>query len=238
MAMTLPAAVIFDVDGTLVDSERHGHRIAFNRAFAELGLPDQWDEATYGRLLDITGGKRRLERYLLDNGYHEDEASSLAAALHGRKTELFRQLVDEGQIPARPGVGRLLDELAAASIPVAVATTGSRAWVSPLLERLFGLDRFALVLTGTEVPDRKPDPAVYHEALERLGAPARWTVAVEDSANGLAAARSAAIPCLVVVNDYTAGQDFSGATLVVDGFDGAEPVTIATLARIVADPNH
>lgn len=236
VAMTLPAAVIFDVDGTMVDSERHGHRVAFNVAFEERGLPDRWDEATYGRLLEITGGKRRLTHYLLDKGYPQDQACSLAASLHARKTELFRQLIDAGEVPARPGVTRLLDELAEAEVPVAVATTGSRAWVEPLLKRLFGLDRFTVILTGTEVPDRKPDPAVYVEALERLGAPAGQVVAVEDSANGLAAARSAAIGCLVVTNDYTAGQDFDGAALVVDGFDAPEAVTLETLAGILPGP--
>lgn len=244
------AAVILDVDGTLVDSERHGHRVAFNEAFAELDLPDRWDEETYGRLLSITGGQRRLYHYLLDRDYSEEEAEDLAATLHEHKTERFRQLAEEGSIPARPGAERLLDEVGAAELPLAAATTGTRVWVEPLLERLFGLDRFAVVLTSTEVETRKPEPDVYFEALRRLEVPAAQTVAVEDSENGLAAARAAEVPCLIVVNDYTREGDFGGAALVVDGFGGAEraqvlagpvdaledgAVTLATLRRIVGE---
>jgi HAD superfamily hydrolase (TIGR01509 family) len=242
--------VIFDVDGTLVDSERHGHRVAFNMAFTEFGMPHYWDEDEYGQLLRITGGRRRLYHYLLKHDYSQEQASDLAAKLHARKTQLFRQLATEGRFPARPGVIRLLDELAAARVPVAVATTGTRFWVEPLLEHVFGLKRFAFVLTGTEVPDLKPAPRVYLEALQRLAVSADESVAVEDSANGLAAAQAAAVPCLIVVNEYTSDQNFDGAALVVDDFgapghahvlagptdaleDGA--VTLATLRRILRE---
>lgn len=214
----LPRAVIFDVDGLLVDSERDGHRVAFNEAFAAHGLPYHWDEDHYGELLATTGGERRLHRFLTGQGHPEDEAAALAKALHGTKTETFRELCVRGRIPPRPGVQRLLDELEHAGVALAVATTGTRSWVEPLLEHAFGLDRFAVVLTGTEVTDRKPDPAVYHAALDRLGLGPADVVALEDSANGLAAARAAEVPCLIVTNDYTAGQDFGGAWLVVDAF--------------------
>jgi HAD superfamily hydrolase (TIGR01509 family) len=247
-ASRLPAAVIFDVDGTLVDSERHGHRVAFNMAFAEFGLPYRWDEHTYGQLLRITGGSRRIASYLLEHGYSQEQANDLATQLHARKTERFRQLATEGRIPARPGTARLLDELAAAKVPVAVATTGTRSWVEPLLERLFGLKRFTAVVTGTEVPDLKPEPAVYFETLKRLKVRAAEVLAVEDSANGLAAAQAAAVPCLVVVNDYTSNQNFDGAVLVVDAFGAPgrarvlagpadaleqDAVTLATLTRLL-----
>ena len=153
--------VIFDVDGTLVDSERDGHRVAFNRAFAEFGLPDRWDEPTYGRLLD---------------------------------------------------------GLAGAGVTVGVATTGSRAWVEPLLDRQFGLTRFAAVVTGDDVSERKPHPEAYLLALRRLGAEAATTVAVEDSDNGVRAARAAGLPVVAVTNDYTVTQDLDAAAVVLDGF--------------------
>lgn len=240
-------AVVFDVDGTLVDSERHGHRPAFNAAFAEAGLPYEWDEDVYGALLDVPGGRRRIHEFLVGEGHADEEAGALAARLHTRKTEIFRGLAVAGRIPARPGAKRLLDELAAAGVTVAVATTGRRVWVEPLLDRLFGLARFTTVVAGDDVPALKPDPSAYVAVLDRLAAPADAVVVVEDSDNGVAAAAAAGLACLAVVNDYTAGQDLPGAGLVVDGFgrpgraqvlagpsealdDGA--VTVATLRRL------
>jgi HAD superfamily hydrolase (TIGR01509 family) len=218
---------VFDVDGTLVDSERDGHRVAFNEAFAAGGLPYRWDVAEYGRLLAITGGRRRIAAYLRERGHADDEAADLAARLHKDKTSRMRNFILDGLIGPRPGVTELLDALGAAGIPLAVATTGTRDWAEPLVDRLFGLDRFAVVLTGTEVTALKPDPAVYTEALRRLDVPARQALAVEDSANGLRSAVAAGLPCLVVTNDYTAGSDFTGAAAVYDGFEAclADPAS-------------
>lgn len=246
-------AVIFDVDGTLVDSERDGHRVAFNLAFEEAGLADRWDEEQYGRLLETAGGRRRLHRWFLEQGRPEDEADRLARRLHRRKTDLFRGLIDDGRIPARPGVARLLDEVGDAGVTVAIATTGSRAWVEPLLDRLFGLERFALLLTGDDVDVRKPSPEAYDRAVAQLGSDPARTVAVEDSHNGLRAAREAGLPCVVVVNGYTRDHDLDGAALVVDRFgapgeaavlagdasllDGGA-VTLATLRRVADPPPH
>lgn len=211
-------AVIFDVDGTLVDSERDGHRVAFNLAFEEAGLPDRWDVATYGRLLRITGGARRMAGWFSENGMRADEAEQLGKRLHVRKTEIMRDLVTGGQVHARPGVRELIGSLAAAGVPMHVATTGTRAWVEPLLRTVFG-DPFDLVVTGTEVPDLKPSPAAYLEVLRRSGTPAGAAVAVEDSANGVRAAVAAGLRCVVTTNTYTSDDDLSGAELVVGGAD-------------------
>jgi HAD superfamily hydrolase (TIGR01509 family) len=210
--------VIFDVDGTLVDSERDGHRVAFNLAFAEFGLPYRWDEETYGRLLAVTGGQRRLHDYLAGHGVDPDERDRLVPRLHARKTELFLTLIAGGEVPARPGTVRLLDELAAAGVTVGVATTGSRAWVEPLLDRHFGLARFAAVVTADGTSERKPHPEAYLVALRLLEAGAETTVAVEDSDNGVRSARAAGLRVAAVTNDYTATQELPEAAVVLDGF--------------------
>jgi HAD superfamily hydrolase (TIGR01509 family) len=211
-------AVVFDVDGTLVDSERDWHRVAFNTAFAANGLPYHWDAAEYGRLLAITGGRRRLAAYLESQGHDAAGSAALAARLHSHKTELMREFISSGDISPRPGARELLGELATAGVTLAAATTGTRDWVEPLLARLFGQGLFALVLTGSEVPALKPDPAVYLQALSKLGVPAAGALAVEDSRNGLRAALGAGLACVVVTNDYTSGQDFTGAAAVYPGF--------------------
>ncbi|MDQ4131648.1 MAG: HAD-IA family hydrolase [Actinomycetota bacterium] len=219
--------MIFDLDGTLVDSERHGHRVAFNQAFEEFDLPYRWDEETYGELLRITGGRRRIARYLESEGVAEGERDKLSAALHERKTEILKQMVAEGRVEARPGVHRLLAELGDGGCRLAIATTGSRGWVDGLLDQVLGgTSRFEVIVTGDEVEERKPDPEAFTLAMERLSIDS-GAVVVEDSAEGLEAARAAGLPCVVVVNGYTADHDLSGADLVLDGF--GEPGEGATV---------
>jgi HAD superfamily hydrolase (TIGR01509 family) len=225
-------AVILDVDGTLVDSERDGHRVAFNAAFEEFGLPWRWDVEEYGRLLAVTGGRARLDAYLEEQGVAEEERAGLVRRLHQRKTEVFLELVTAGKVPARPGVGPFLDEVVACGLRLAVATTGSLAWVVPLLDGHFGGDRFEVVVGGDDVKETKPDPAAYLIALERLGLEPSQAVAVEDSVPGLGAARAAGVPCVVVVNDYTRGHDFAGAALVVDSFSDLDVPTLRRLAGV------
>jgi HAD superfamily hydrolase (TIGR01509 family) len=226
-------AVIFDVDGTLVDSERHGHRVAFNKAFEEFELPYRWDEDLYGELLHITGGQRRIDGYLADQGVSEEERAELAPALHKRKTEILEQMVDDGAIGLRPGAARLLEELAGERVALAVGTTGSRRWVERLLRRTLPSVSWDVIVAGDDVDNRKPDPEVFTVALDKLGleGPA-GAVVVEDSGEGLEAARAAGLCCVVVVNGYTADHDLTGADLVTDGF--GEPGAPATVR---ADPH-
>jgi len=226
-------AVIFDVDGTLVDSERHGHRVAFNRAFEQLGLEHRWDEETYGDLLRVTGGQRRLHHYLEGEGMDDAERDEVVPELHARKSEIFEELVSEGRLDLRPGAGRVLAELREAGCALAVATTGSGGWVQALLDKVAPEVRFDAMVFGGDVEERKPDPEAYELALERPGVEAGEAVAMEDSSEGLQAAKAAGLACAVVVNGYTAGHDLSQADLVLDGFgDEASP------ARVLADPHH
>ena len=230
--MSALGAVVFDVDGTLVDSERDGHRVAFNRAFEDFGLPYRWDVDGYGRLLSITGGQNRLQAYLDDQGVPEDERNQLVPKLHRRKTEIFNELVAGGGLDPRPGSVELLDELDGAGVHLAVATTGTRGWVLPLLERLFGEGRFEAVITGDEVPVRKPDPSAHLMAVEHLGVDVAEAVTIEDSRNGLEAARAAGLRCAMVVNGYTRDQDMHEADLVLDDFGtGDDP------AEVLYDPH-
>lgn len=220
--------VIFDVDGTLVDSERDGHRVAFNVAFETAGLPDRWDVPTYGRLLAITGGVRRIAHWLESTGRSPDEAHTRAIDLHRRKTAIIRDMVLAGRIGPRPGARRLLADIEASGTPIHVATTGTRAWVEPLLHRTFG-KKFSVVVTGSEVTDLKPSPAAYLEVLTRTGCDPNRTVAVEDSANGFHAAQAAGLRCVVARNDYTRGHEISGAVLDADGLD--DPALVQWFAR-------
>jgi HAD superfamily hydrolase (TIGR01509 family) len=216
-------AVIFDVDGTLADTERDGHRPAFNAAFAEHGLDIEWGVAEYGHLLAVTGGSRRIAADLRARGFG-DETAELAARVHRTKTDLFTDRVTSGAIVARPGLPDLVADLATAGIRLAVATTGRRSWVEPLIDRLLAEHPVEVVVTGDDVAELKPDPEVYLRALAGLGLPAADALAVEDSAVGLHAATAAGLATVVVAGGYTAEQDFAGAAAVLPGYDGPEPL--------------
>jgi HAD superfamily hydrolase (TIGR01509 family) len=225
------SAVIFDVDGTLADTERDGHRPAFNEAFAIHGIDISWDAAEYGRLLKIAGGRRRIAADLARRGFG-DNADKLAADIHRTKTELFRERVAAGDLTPRPGLLGLVMSLADEGIRIAVATTGRRAWVEPLVTRLLGTGIVETIVTGDDVTRLKPDPEVYVQALERLNLSPQNTLAVEDSELGLQAATGAGIATVVVRTDYTAGQDFTGAAMVRAGFDGIDALRAPTIRRV------
>lgn len=216
-------AVIFDVDGTLAETERDGHRVAFNRAFARHGLSFRWNVPEYGALLRITGGRRRLSEYLgrVLPEAGQDQISELAARLHTTKTAEFASWIAAGKVRPRPGVTRLIDELVEHRVRLAIATTGSRAWVGPLLSTLFPGRPFEVVVTGDDVRELKPHPEGYLRALRSLGLPADRALAVEDSVAGLHAARGAGLGCLAVRGYYTREDVYPDALAVFDGYDDA-----------------
>lgn len=216
-------ALLWDVDGTLADTERDGHRVAFNHAFEQAGLDWQWDIALYGKLLKVTGGKERIGYYL--DEFNRDWArppdlEGFIAALHKEKSRIYGDLMSQGGIPLRSGVLRLIREAAASGIRLAIATTTTPANVDALLAQYFGSEGrqlFEVIAAGDVVANKKPAPDIYQWALERLKLPAKACVALEDSHNGLRSALSAGIETIVItVNDYTSHEDFTGATLIVD----------------------
>jgi HAD superfamily hydrolase (TIGR01509 family) len=219
-------AVIFDVDGTLADTERDGHRHAFNAAFVRHGVEVEWSAEEYGRLLEITGGRRRIAADLSARGFGES-ADGIAARVHRTKTDLFRALVVNGRLAPRPGMRALIADLVGESVRIAVATTGRRSWVDPLIARLLRGFPVDLVVTGDDVTDLKPDPEAYLKALDGLGLAPHEALAVEDSANGLQAATAAGLPTVVVTNGYTREQDFTGAAAVRPAYDAPHQLLTA-----------
>jgi len=224
--MTLHA-LLFDVDGTLADTERDGHRPAFNQAFADAGLDWHWDVALYGKLLAVTGGKERM-KYYIDHfrpDYSKpDNFDQLVAELHQAKTRHYSALAARGGIPMRPGVRRLLIEARAAGLRLAIATTTTPENVTVLLEHSLGSgtqEWFEVIAAGDIVPAKKPAPDIYHYALEQLGLDPAECLAFEDSENGLRASLGAGLKTLITVNDYTLDHDFTGAAVVLS--DLGEP---------------
>ncbi len=216
--MTLQA-LLWDVDGTMVDSEEL-HRRAFNLAFAEAGLSWRWDREEYGRLLAVAGGKERIRHYAKARTEADGrDARPDVAALHRRKTVLFGGLLEEdGAATLRPGVARLMREAAARGLRQGIVTTTSQANVRALRDTLLKdvIETWDAVLTGDSVLFKKPAPDVYLMALEFLGIRASDCLAIEDSGLGVAAARLAGVPTLVTCNQYTEHDDFCGALAIFD----------------------
>jgi HAD superfamily hydrolase (TIGR01509 family) len=217
-------ALVFDCDGVLADTERHGHLPAFNQTFAEVGLPVRWSEQEYGEKLKIGGGKERMASLLTPafvraNGLPRDAEGQreLVADWHRRKTAAYRAIVAEGRLPARPGIVRIVEAAIAAGWTLAVASTSAQESVEAVLEHAVGSDRAArfTVMAGDVVPKKKPDPGIYLATLERTGARRDETIVVEDSRNGLLAAVAAGLRCLVTISSYTGEEDMREATLVV-----------------------
>ena len=224
-------ALIFDCDGVLVDTERDGHRVAFNRAFAAAGIDAEWDVELYGRLLKIAGGKERMTHYFNEVGWPNGKnAETLIPELHKRKTAIFTDLIAQGSLPLRAGVSRIVDEARAAGIRLGVCTTTDPNAIDGVLD-LFGAQRkqwFEVVLAGDIVKKKKPDPEIYNLAKQRLALDARDCVVVEDSRNGLLASLGAGMPTLITTSTYTKNEDFKGAAEVVPEL-GDPPNVLVTL---------
>ena len=216
-------ALLWDVDGVLAETERDGHRVAFNLAFEAGGLPWRWDEARYGELLRISGGRERL---LADMATRAEVPSlardreALARALHASKNTFYAQRIGTGEIPLRDGVLELMQECLSRGVRMGIATTTSRANVHALLRHHLGASWhrvFAAIVCGEDVQLKKPDPEVYVQALRRLGDGPLQVVAIEDSPGGVAAAREAAVPVLVTRSAYFGAATIEDAIAIGPG---------------------
>ena len=214
-------AIIFDVDGTLADTE-DAHRIAFNKSFAENNLPWNWDVALYDKLLKVTGGKERI-RYFVSNfltGYNKpDNFDDFVKHLHVVKTRHYTTMLLDGLIPLRPGIKQLIGDARKAGLKLAIATTTSPENVSALLEVGLGKDwasNFAANGCGDIVPHKKPAPDIYNWVLNELKLAPQDCIALEDSNNGLHSSLAAGIKTYVTTNPYTHRQDFTDAAAVFD----------------------
>lgn len=233
-------ALIFDCDGVLVDTERDGHRVAFNRAFAAKGYGCEWSVDLYKDLLKIAGGKERMKHYFDTTAWPPGvtDKDTLIKELHKLKTDLFMQIIESGELTLRPGVARLVDEVIAGGVMLAVCSTSNERAVNLIVEKLLGLKRkekFNAILAGDIVSKKKPDPEIYNLALKRLNLRPEECIVVEDSRNGLLAAKSAGIYCIITTNGYTKDEDFTGADLIVSEL-GDKPdvqVTLEQLKKIV-----
>jgi len=228
-------ALIFDVDGTLAETERDGHRPAFNAAFHDCGLDWFWDEQRYGELLAITGGKERIHhfatKYAPVIAKHAD-FDKLVRQLHKIKTAHYLRLVDQGELPLRPGVARLIAEARQAGIRLAIATTTTPENVDALLRANLGNDApdwFEVIGAGDVVPAKKPAPDIYQWVIERLGLPASACLAIEDSEMGLKSALAAGLRCVVTISEYTRAHDFRGAGMVLEELDNTSLAQLADL---------
>lgn len=215
-------ALIFDVDGTLSNTERDGHRIAFNQAFDEFGIGWHWDIETYGKLLAVTGGKERMKFYVeefLNQDQLPKNIKQHIPELHAAKTRHYTKLLATGAIPLRPGVERLIDEARQRGYRLAIATTTTAANVTALLTHTLGMaaiDWFEVIAAGDIVANKKPAPDIYQYAINKMNLSADECIAFEDSENGIKSSVAANLKTIITINDYTVDHDFSQAVIVLD----------------------
>jgi len=221
-------ALLLDCDGTLVETERDGHRVAFNQAFKEKGFDCEWDVELYGELLTTGGGKERMARYFTDYNpgawTSEDPATPdhpTIKELHTLKTSLFMEIIRRGELPLRPGIRELISRASEEGWRLAVCSTSNEDSVRAVVETM--LPEFAdemEIFAGDIVKEKKPSPAIYKLASKKLGIAAMKCVVVEDTEIGAKAAKGAGMSVIVTKSIYSQDEDFGDADIVVDSAEG------------------
>ncbi|MCV6637580.1 HAD family hydrolase [Candidatus Albibeggiatoa sp. nov. NOAA] len=237
-------ALIFDVDGTLAETERDAHRVAFNATFKQFGLDWYWSEALYGDLLKVTGGKERIRYYINDFGGkvpdNIDDLDSFIAELHKDKTARYYDIMVNENVPLRPGIARLFKEAREAGLTLAISTTTSPKNIEALLAHNLdpeAMSWFKVVAAGDMVKQKKPAPDVYQLALDGLELPANQCIAFEDSINGLKSAKGVDLPTVITVSGYTNHEDFTGADIVLTNL-GEPDAPMEVIAGDVGDADY
>lgn len=237
MSAAVLEALIFDLDGTLADTEET-HRQAFNAAFIEFELGWDWSPRRYAELLRISGGRERIAHYIDSLGLPLPERArvlELLPALHRTKTRIYHELLERGQRPFRPGVAKLLRAAREAGLQLAIASTTTSSNVEALLHANLSNEPhvyFNVIACADQVPEKKPSPAIYQLVLASLRLPASACVAFEDSVNGLRAAKGAGLSTVVTPTRWNAGQDFSAADLVLGSL---EEIDVARIERLLGE---
>ena len=212
-------AIIFDQDGVIIDTERDGHRVAFNKTFKEFGFDFQWDVDYYHELLQIAGGKERMRHHLHTKGFGREvkpeKEDELIKAMHKRKTEIFIELIKEGALPLRPGIKRIMKEAMNRGLKVGICTTSNEKAAHAVAYEILKDIKFDFVLAGDVVKKKKPDPEIYLLALKKGGLKAEECIVVEDSRNGLLAAKAAGMNVVVTTNHYTEKENLREADIIV-----------------------
>jgi HAD superfamily hydrolase (TIGR01509 family) len=212
-------AVLFDQDGVIIDTERDGHRVSFNMTFKEFGFSDEWSVDYYHELLQVAGGKERMKHHSLTKGFNPpvppEEIDELVKNMHKRKTALFVELIESGQLPLRPGIHRFMKEAMEAGLIIGVCTTSNEQAAKAITGKILSDIKFDIVLAGDVVSKKKPDPEIYNLALSKIGLKPDECVVVEDSKNGVLAAKAANMHVVVTTNYYTEKEDVSGGEIIV-----------------------
>jgi HAD superfamily hydrolase (TIGR01509 family) len=212
-------AIFFDQDGVIIDTERDGHRVAFNETFKHYGYDFEWDVDYYHELLQVAGGKERMKHHLHTKGFGvevkpEDE-DELIKEMHKYKTQTFIELIESGKLPLRPGVKRFMQEGMDAGLILGVCTTSNVKSAQAVAYNILKDIKFEFVLAGDMVKVKKPDPEIYNMALERTGLKPNEVVVIEDSRNGVLAAKAARLYIVATTNVYTEKEDLSDADIIV-----------------------
>ena len=212
-------AIFWDQDGVIIDTEKDGHRVAFNKMFKEFGYDFEWDVETYGELLRVSGGKERMRLYFTEKGIVlegiPEKDAELLLTLHKKKTAIFVEMIENGILPLRAGVKRLMQEAMQAGLRLGVCTTANERSANAIAKGMLGDIDLEFVLAGDVVSKKKPDPEIYLLALEESGLAPAECIVIEDSRNGLLAAKAAGLRAVATTNIYTENEDLSDASIVV-----------------------